>query len=232
MQDKDTQHSKICFQKLSKTGKLEYIWDYYKFHMLGILLLGAFAIGSLLIWQQNTKPILLNGYLLNSDWGDEQAQELLEEYADFYSYDLENYNAYFNSSVFIDTAIKDQMSTVAYTKVMSDLDVKETDFYFCNQEMFDYFGERETFLNLETALPKDLRERFQNQFVTVSVYDENGNVTFSYAAGIDISNAPLLTKLQNNRNIYEDGTVYFSVPYNSQRLDEVWRFLEFLYSEP
>lgn len=231
MKDKDTQHSKICFRKLSKAGKLEYIWDYYKFHIAAILLLLALTIGSILIWQQKSKPFLLNGYLLNTDWGDEQAQELLEEYASFGSYDLENYNAYFNSSVFIDSAIKDQMSTVAYTKVMSDLDIKKTDFYFCNQEMFDYFDERETFLNLEAAMPTDLYERFQSQFVTATIYDETGNATSSYIAGIDISDSPVLAKLQQERKIYADGTVYFTVPYNSERLDEVWKFLEFLYSE-
>ncbi|MBQ2802055.1 MAG: hypothetical protein IJF03_11805 [Lachnospiraceae bacterium] len=231
MKDNDTQYSKICFWELSKERKLEYIWDYYKFHILGILLLLALLIGSILIWQQNSKPTLINGYLLNTDWGDEQAQELLEKYAAFHSYDLENYNAYFNSSVYIDTSIKDQMSTVAYTKVMSDLDVKETDFYFCNQEMFDYFGQRETFLNLEAAMPQELYERFENQLITATIVDENGNETNGYVAGIDISDSPVLARLQQERKIYEDGTVYFTVPYNSERLEEVWKFLEFLYFE-
>ena len=230
MNDKDTQYSKICFKKLTKAEKLEYIWDYYKFHLLGILFLLSLFIGSFFIWQQNSKPVLLNSYLLNTDWGDQQAQKLLEEYASFHSYDLKNYNAYFNSSVFIDTKIKDQMSTVAYTKVMSDLDVKKTDFYFCNRETFDYFGERETFLNLETAMPKELLEQFQHQLLTVNTYDEHGNVSSSYVAGIDISNSPVLLKAQAERKLYEDGNVYFTVPYNSERLDEVWKFLEFLYS--
>lgn len=231
MKDKDTQHSKICFQQLSLEKKLEYLWDYYKFHLLGILILIGFIIGSILIWHQNSKPVLLNGYLLNTDWGDEQAQELLEEYASFGAYNLDDYNAYFNSSVFIDTTIKDQMSTVAYTKVMSDLDMKDIDFFFCNQEMFDYFGERETFLNLEKSMPEDLYQRFQEQLITIEIFDDNGNVTDSYAAGIDISSSPVLGRLQQQRNLYEDGIIYFTVPYNSEHLEQVWNFLEFLYSE-
>lgn len=231
MKDKDTQHSKICFRQLSPGKKLEYLWDYYKFHLLGILILIGFIIGSILIWQQNSKPVLLNGYLLNADWGDEQAQELLEEYASFGAYNLDDYNAYFNSSVFIDTTIKDQMSTVAYTKVMSDLDMKDIDFFFCNQEMFDYFGERETFLNLEKSMPEDLYQRFQEQLITIEIFDDNGNVTDSYVAGIDISNSPVLERLQQQRNLYEDGTIYFTVPYNSEHLEQVWNFLEFLYTE-
>lgn len=231
MKDKDTQHSKICFQQLSLEKKLEYLWDYYKFHLLGILILIGFIIGSILIWRQNSKPVLLNGYLLNADWGDEQAQELLEEYASFGAYNLDDYNAYFNSSVFIDTTIKDQMSTVAYTKVMSDLDMKDIDFFFCNQEMFDYFGERETFLNLEKSMPEDLYQRFQEQLITIEIFDDNGNVTDSYAAGIDISSSPVLGRLQQQRNLYEDGIIYFTVPYNSEHLEQVWNFLEFLYSE-
>ena len=231
MKDKDTLHSKICFRQLSPGKKLEYLWDYYKFHLFGILLLAALLIGIILIWRQNSKPILLNGYLLNTDWGDDQAQKLLEEYASFGTYNLEEYNAYFNSSVFIDTTVKDQMSTVAYTKVMSDLDVKEIDFFFCNQEMLDYFGEREVFLNLETSMPKDLYQRFQDQLITVEIFDDNGNVTDSYVAGIDISNSPVLNRLQQEQNLYEDGIIYFTVPYNSEHLEQVWNFLEFLYTE-
>lgn len=231
MKDKDTQHSKICFRQLSLAKKLEYLWDYYKFHLLGILILIGFLIGSILIWRQNSKPVLLNGYLLNADWGDEQAQELLEEYASFGAYNLDDYNAYFNSSVFIDTTIKDQMSTVAYTKVMSDLDMKDIDFFFCNQEMFDYFGERETFLNLEKSMPKDLYQRFKEQLITIEIFDDNGNVTDRYVAGIDISNSPVLGRLQQQQNMYEDGVIYFTVPYNSEHLEQVWNFLEFLYTE-
>lgn len=231
MKDKDTQHSKICFRQLSLAGKLEYLWDYYKLHLLSLLILLVFNIACLLIWHQNSKPILLNGYLLNTNWGDEQAQELLEEYASFGAYNLDDYNAYFNSSVFIDTAIKDQMSTVAYTKVMNDIDMEDIDFFFCNQEMFDYFGERETFLNLETSMPKDLYQHFQEQLITTEIADDNGNITYSYVAGIDISNSPVLERLQQQRNLYEDGTIYFTVPYNSQHLEQVWSFLEFLYTE-
>lgn len=231
MKDKDTQYSKICFQELSPQRKLEYLWDYYKFHMLGILLLFAFIIASILIWHQNSRPILLNGYLLNADWGDEQAQVLLQEYASYEGYNLNDYNAYISSSVFIDTSIKDQMSTVAYTKVMTDLDVKEIDFFFCNREMFDYFGQREIFLDLEKSMPQDLYQRFENQLITTYILDQNGNITDTYIAGIDISDSPVLKKIQKKKNMYEDGTIYFAVPYNSQRLDQVWNFLEFLYSE-
>ena len=229
MEDKDTVFSKICFRELSFERKLEYLWDYYKFHFLGILLLLFLLIGGIFTWQEKSKPDLLNGYLLNTNWGDDTAQELLKDFADKKGYDLDEYNAYFNSSVFIDTAIQDQMSTVAYTKVMTDLDMKEIDFFFCNQEMFDYIGQRETFINLETAMPADLYQRFEKQLVTTNIYDDNGNVVDTYVTAIDISDSPVLMKLQQNRAMYDDGAIYFSVPYNSQRLEQVWIFLEFLY---
>lgn len=229
MNDKDTKHSKICFRNLSFERKLEYLWDYYKFHLLGIIIVLALMIGSLLIWHENSKPVLLNGYLLNTNWGDEQAQKLLEEYASYGNYPLKEYNAYFNASVFIDTSIKDQMSTVAYTKVMSDLDMKEIDFFFCNQEMFNYFGEKEAFGDLEKSMPANLQERFQDKLISVKLYDEEGNVIGTYAAGINISDSPVLASMQKEHILYEESQIFFTVPYNSQRLEKVWEFLEFLY---
>lgn len=231
MKDTDTQFSKICFKKLSPQRKLEYLWDYYKFHLFAILALSTIIISSIFILRQNAKPTLLNGYLLNADWGDEQAKELLQEYAACRGYNLDEYNAYFNSSVFIDTAIKDQMSTVAYTKVMSDFDVKKIDFFFCNREMLDYFGEREIFLNLENAMPQNLYQRFEKQMITTDALNATQNNTPAYACGIDISNSPVLKRLQQQKNMYEDQSVFLAVPYNSQHPEQVWDFLQFLYSE-
>lgn len=231
MKDKDTAHSKICFRELSAEKKLEYFWDYYRFHFFGILILLVFIIGSLLIFRQNSKPDILNGYLLNTNWGDDLAKELLKEFADAKGYDLEKGNAYFNSSVFIDTNTKDQMSTVAYTKVMTDLDMKEIDFFFCNQEMFDYFGQKETFLNLNENLPQEFLDKFGDKLVSTTVYGENGTVLNTYDAAIDISDSPVLAKMQEKRKLYDENTILLSIPYNTTRLDRTLEFIEFLYEE-
>ena len=231
MENKDTTFSKISFKELSFEKKLEYLWDYYKFHFLGILLILALLIGSILIWKQNSKPDILNGYLLNTNWGDDMAKELLKDFADAKGYDLDQGNAYFNSSVFIDTDIKDQMSTVAYTKVMTDLDMKEIDFFFCNQEMFEYFGEKETFLNLTEHLPEEFLSKFQDKLVTTHIYDENGNVIDTYVAAIDINDSPVLLKMQEERKLYDDSQALLTIPYNTTRLDKVMEFISFLYEE-
>ena len=231
MEDKDTAFSKICFKELTFERKLEYLWDYYKFHFLSALVILALLIGSFFIWQENSKPVILNGYLLNTNWGDDLAAELLKDFADAKGYDLDQGNAYFNSSVYIDADIKDQMSTVAYTKVMTDLDMKEIDFFFCNQEMFQYFGEKETFLDLSQNMPEEFLNKFQDKLVTTDIYDENGTVINTYIAGIDISDAPVLAKMQEERKLYEDSPVLLTIPYNTVRLDKVMEFIQFLYEE-
>lgn len=227
--EKDLEMSKVSFKQLSNAQKLEYIWDYYKFHLLTVLFILFLVIAGIFYLRLDARPDILNGYLLNSNWGDDKAQELLQAFADANGYDLEKGNAYFNSSVYIDVQLKDQMSSVAYTKVMSDLDMKRTDFYFCNQEMFDYFGEKEAFLNLETALSEDTLNKYQDRLITTTTYNEDGSVAETYAAGIDISDSPVLATMQQEGKIYEDGTIIFSIPYNTTRLDTSLEFLEFLF---
>lgn len=229
MNDKTTNLSKIKFGELSFQGKLEHLWDYYKFHFGGAILLLALIIAGVFYQLEDAKPDILNGYLLNSNWGDEQAALLLQEYADKKGYDLEEGNAYFNSSVYIDVQLKDQMSSVAYTKVMSDLDMKEIDFFFCNQEMFQYFGEKEAFLDLSEALPKDFLNQFDGRLLTTNSYDENGNITETYIAGIDISDSPVLLPMESETKIYEDSSVILAIPYNTVRLERVMEFITFLY---
>lgn len=229
MLDNTTKFSKIKFRELSLQGKLEHLWEYYRFHFGGALLLILLLIGGIFAWIEDAKPDILNGYLLNSNWGDEQAFLLLQKYADAKGYDLGEGNAYFNSSVYIDVRLKDQMSSVAYTKVMSDLDMKEIDFFFCNEEMFQYFGEKEAFLNLSEALPKDFLQQFENKLLTTNTYDENGTIVDTYIAGIDISDSPVLLAMEKDRNIYEDSPIILSIPYNTMRSKRVMEFISFLY---
>lgn len=226
--DKDQELSKISFKNLSFQEKTEYLWDYYKFHLLGILFVLVLTMGGIFYLAEDSKPDILNGYLLNSNWGDDMAQELLADYAFTKGYDLSESNACFNSSVYIDVQIKDQMSSVAYTKVMSDLDMKRTDFYFCNQEIFDYFGEKDTFLELETVLPADLLEKYQNQMISTNQYDENDEIIRTYEAGIDISNTKKMKAYNKKRPMYENSSIIFSIPYNTTRLEHTIEFLRFL----
>ena len=229
MKDNTTKLSKIKFKELSFQGKLEYFWDYYKFHFGGAILFLLLLIGGIFAWMEDAKPDILNGYLLNSNWGDDKAFLLLQEYADKKGYDLKEGNAYFNSSVYIDVQLKDQMSSVAYTKVMSDLDMKEIDFFFCNEEMVQYFGEKEAFVNLSEALPEEFLNQFEGKLLTTNTYDEEGNITDTYIAGIDISNSPVLTSLEKDRKLYEDSPVILTIPYNTMRLERVQEFILFLY---
>ena len=91
---------------------------------------------------------------------------------------------------------------------------------------------RQQITKVEDFFRNEIRTLMRKTHFIDDIYiDENGNETNGYVAGIDISDSPVLARLQQERKIYEDGTVYFTVPYNSERLEEVWKFLEFLYFE-
>ncbi len=208
--------------------KLSYLWDYYRFHIIAGVFVLILIIAGICFSMQNNKPIFLNGYFLNADWGDELAGKMLEDYANSKNCDLTQYKAYFNSSVYIDTELKDQMSSVAYTKVMSEFDMKRVDFFFANQTIFDYFGPKEAFLDLEKNLPNDLLEKCQDNLIKTQQYDENNKVVGDYVAGIDVSNTKKLKEYEKSRKMYEDSPVIFSVAYNTIRLEEVIDFLRWL----
>lgn len=208
--------------------KLSYLWDYYRFHIIAGVFVLILIIAGICFSMQNNKPIFLNGYFLNADWGDELAGKMLEDYANSKNCDLTQYKAYFNSSIYIDTELKDQMSSVAYTKVMSEFDMKRVDFFFANQTIFDYFGPKEAFLDLEKNLPNDLLEKYQDNLIKTQQYDENNKVVGEYVAGIDVSNTKKLKEYEKSRKMYEDSPVIFSVAYNTSRLEEVIDFLRWL----
>ena len=220
---KDKKNAKQTIKK-----KLSYFWDYYRFHMFAGIFVLILAVAGICFSVQNNKPVFLNGYFLNSNWGDDLSRKMLEDYASFKGCDLDKHKAYFNSSVYIDTQLKDQMSSVAYTKVMSEFDMKRVDFFFANQTIFDYFGPKEAFLDLEKNLPNDLLEKYQDNLIKTQQYDENDKVVGEYVAGIDVSNTKKLKEYEKSRKMYEDSPVIFSVAYNTIRLEEVMDFLRWL----
>lgn len=217
---------KATTQTLHK--KLSYVWDYYRFHIIAGVFILILVIAGICFSVQNNKPTFLNGYFLNANWGDDLAGKMLEDYAVSKNCDLSKHKAYFNSSVYIDTELKDQMSSVAYTKVMSEFDMKRVDFFFSNQITFDYFGPKEAFLDLGKNLPEDLLKKYQDRLIMTKHYNEDDEVIGEYVAGIDVSNTKKIKDYEQSRKMYEDSPVIFSVAYNTIRLEEVMDFLRWL----
>ena len=211
---------KVNFKSLSTKQKIEYVWDYYKWHVVILV----FVISMIVSTVQNAinyKEPLLNIIMLNSYGAMMNTEDHgFEEFFERYNYDsfdgaVEikkdltfsregelNYEDYQNYEVLFSLLVGQEYQMI--------LGTGEKTLDFLNQGFLS---------DLSTILSKDILERYKNQLV---YFEDEGK---KYPCAIILSNNQWLAE-----NNYYDGECYVGI-LNQENISEVViDFTEFLLS--
>lgn len=152
---------KTDFKALSRKAKVEYIWDYYKLHIL----IGGCAIAfiiSLIHHYVTYKEPALEIVMLNTDYAYTGGSPGLEAFIAEQNLDTENYEIIVDNSITVsetgniaDDYYTNQSLTLRFT-------VGEGDILFSPENVFTSYGESGCLMNLEDVLSdselKDLED--------------------------------------------------------------------------
>lgn len=211
---------KVNFKALSTKQKIEYVWDYYKWHVVILV----FVISMIVSTVQNAinyKEPLLNIIMLNSYGAMINTEDHgFEEFFERYDYDS------FDGAVEIKKDI--------FFSLQEELNYEDYESYevlfplLVGQEYQMILGTGEKTLNflnqgflsdLSMILSKDILERYKNQLV---YFEDEGK---KYPCAIILSNNQWLAE-----NNYYDGECYVGI-LNQENISEVViDFTEFLLS--
>ncbi len=217
---------------MSFKEKIGYIWEYYKLHMLvGLFILfflGAIGTG-----------------IYNSTFDTRRYQQnfqvITEDFAHAMGYDGKK------DQIFVETMIggfgdaagpaADTDPTAAldpnnmsdpmgdYTTVMKMtalISARELDVVICDQEAFEYYGEKMgAFYDLSTLLPEDLAAQTKDRAVSLTLAETGQTVT----AGIDITDTWFAEDVDLTME-----PAYLCVVSNSQRTDAALDLIRYIYS--
>ena len=208
---------KTAFKDLSKKAKAQYIWDYYRWHIIIAICLVAFII-SMIVHYATYKESVLDIIMVNivNPYADEvpSTDEFFEQ---------EGFAS--NEEITIDTSITfsedDNYSTNYYSdqNLTLKLSVGGADVLFAPEFVFQQYADAGCFMPLTDYLTEEELEQY-NDIIVYATDSETGETL------------PCGLKLTDNKWLsdygYYTGTVYFGIAYASDNKDNAIDFFHYI----
>lgn len=218
--------------------KAEYIWEYYKFPIIGLVAAVIFIVTFTRDYRINKRPYFLDAIVINSDLAYAADNYLLEDMVKYASVDTETYNIAVDTSIYIDEEKFDQMTMANSQKVMALFAAGELDVVMGPDSIMDQYGAMEAFMDLNGVLTEDKINKlgnagFEIYYTTAYEDDENGNPVpvKTYPAGVYLDKSEYLASLEEGAFRTAMGTnkrPVFAIAAQSQRVENAMKFLSML----
>lgn len=216
------QIEKDKLSKMNMKGKLEYIWEYYKYWIIGIIAFIALIYGIVDAQIENSKPTYLYLTMVNSNLVSPKETTLMDEFADYAQINLDKEKLNLDTSIQMKTDMSDEYSMNSSAKMFAQFAAKTIDATVMDKDMIDFFVEKDAFVDLKEVLPEDFYNAHKDNFITGK--DSEGK---EFVCAMDISDSVIF----QSSNAYVSNTPYYSIIVNSNNQANSIEFLQFLYSK-
>lgn len=229
---------KQFFAEMDKKQKIEYIFTYYKWHMIGVIVLvfAVIAIGKTVY--HASLPTVLNLAFINNNGDGVNQEYVVDAYREYYDLGTRNHiNLYcdFNKNANGDVAIDENASLeeemAYYAQSPADeamayaITATVLDAMICDEEAMELYVSAEETTAIDNVLPEDIYKQIEDKVVIKS--DPN-KVKFDgepYSVAIDVSD----TEFIKNCNLSYD-KAYLVIPSTRKMNDEnTVNFINFIF---
>ena len=201
--------------------KLQYIWDYYKLWIIGIvafIVAGIYALVSLNTAHSEYWYYMILANTMENVGTGSPLWKGFEEYA---GYDLNEKNMVFNNQIYFDFTMKTTDNTY-FNSFIVFAEAGTLDAITMESDSLVALGQTGRLMDLNSEEAASLREKYADRFLYYDTEDEDGN-PLSYPVGIDISDSILMTDYQ----IYGKSCA-LGLGYLSAHVEETEKFLEYI----
>lgn len=206
---------KTPFKELSFKQKLQYIYDYYKFHIIiTLVILGCSysLIHHLVTYREpDLNIIMINSYFDNGD-----TRQTTEYFEDTLDQLIDNGRVALNTSINLNTSSMEGDAMTALTSLDMLAAAGAEDLYFVTEDTFEFLAQRNYFPDLSEIFTDEELEELGDAIYTITQEDGQHQV------GIRISNDNAFLKTCNN---YPHGDCVVGVSYNRNHIDVTKSFL-------
>lgn len=209
---------KTNFKELTTKAKFQYIWDYYRWHILVTLCVLAFFLYSLFHFFTDKKPVLhvimVNCYnnLSNDTSGFDDF--MLQE-----GFNLKKECVSLTNSL---TEMMDDIDATGlsdYDSLTLRLTAGGEDCFFATEEIYQQYAELGCMENLTTLFPQDFLDKYAESLV----YTTDSETGSTYPCGICLKD-----NLWIDTYHYYDSECYFGILTKADHLESACDFLEYV----
>ena len=182
--------------------KVEYIWEYYKFHIIGVIAAVVFIAIFIRDWRENRKPMSVDAILINSDVAYEGSDLIKNDYIKYAGVDTTTFNTAIDTSIIISEGSTDQMTMANTQKIMALYAAGSLDAVIGPDSVMDGYGAIGACMDLNDVLSPSMISELEDKgcemyYTTVYETDDNGKEqpVATYLAGVYLDNSPYLNNM-------------------------------------
>lgn len=215
------QEEKTKLRELTFKKKFEYIWEYYKVHIVGTFLFLIFA-GSLgnSVYQNIKYEDILSCAIVNNTLLEENRDYISDSFSEYYQLDEESETLIFDDSFHIDLDQPNESTYASTQKFAAMVAAKSIDTTIADISFFENHADEGVFYDLSTLLSEDLYIQIEDYLYYAK--DEEGN---EKPFGLNLSSSHLV----KGAGLYIQPPI-LSVIINSQHPDVAIEFIQYAFN--
>lgn len=212
------------FRELQGRERLTYIWDYYKWLILGIsifILVAATSIPGII---ENHKEAVLYTAFVNSRLPSQESTTIMDDFVKEADIDMDGRRIMLDTSFIINRNEGDTVSMQCNQKLMALFSTNTLDVMVCDDDNFQFYAENGCFQDLQKVLPQDIFEKYEPYMLTC---DTDKSESPAYY-GISVKTSKVL----DDEKAYAQKTEpIFTICTKASQPENAVKFLEFLMAE-
>jgi len=239
-------NAKKVFQNGTTREKLEYLWDYYKWHFLILILVLSFVI-SMIYNHATKKEYVLQGYFLNTYSSEDYSTELTEDYLKEFPIDTQKQDILINTSFYYDLVNSADYTSYQTLQVFTaKISAGEVDFIVADVDTMEQLAYNEVFYNLSDVLTAEQMSKYESNFLyydnvlmnainDIDYLDDSPDIEIIDSSTPEEMEEPIPVMIQiTNRdileNLYPNSTDNYAFAFvvTSKNIDKAIEFLNYL----
>ena len=223
---KETMHISVQeerkkIKEMSLKERFEYIWEYYKIHIVGTIIFLLFASSLFNSIYQNVKyEDILSLAIVNNSLLEEKQDYMSNGFAEYYNLDEEKETLLFDDGFHIDLDKPNESTYASTQKFAAMVAAKSIDAAISDLTFFENYSDEGTFYDLSTLLPEDIYTQIEDSLYYAK--DEQGN---EKPFGLNLSS----THLVEGAGLYINPPI-LSIVINSQHPDVAIEFIKYAFN--
>lgn len=209
----------LTFKDLNFQQKKAYIWDYYKWYILTFLCVILMAIVIIPQIIDNMRPTKLYLTMVNCEWGSDDGEQLLSDYAKAYDIDTEEYKLTADTSTIILRDNVDQSSMESAQKLVALIGNNTIDVFVSDKANHEAYTNSGVFFDLRDVLSEEFLSQYNDRLVFTT--DEKSGEEIPY--GIYVEDLSAFTDAYRSEAV-------LGIILNSENADAAVDFIYYIFN--
>ena len=204
----------------SLSKKIGYFWDYYRYHVIIIIILALF-LGNFLHNFLSRKDTVLSIAYINA-FPNIEDEIFIEEFEQYINLNQKKQEVLLDSGYYIDDASTSPYSTTYHQKFSTRCMSGMLDVVLADENNFISYGKQNFFTDLRTVFSEEELSRYSDSLLYVDLSSDTENNTVPI--GIEITSYPKILSTSS----YPNSHAYFGIIHGSDHVETALTYLEYL----